>query len=85
MKSAKASVDLLDNVKSGIVLKCFGYAYAFRRLMVFEQGCNDAGQGQGAAVEGVDELHVAVFVFEAQLQTVGLEGLEVGDRADFQC
>ena len=52
--------------------------------MVLQQGGDDARQGQGAAVEGVDEFGLAVGVAEAALQAVGLVGLEVGHARDLQ-
>ena len=77
-------VMLRNDVKAGVFLEGLRDVDALRCLMVFEQCGHDARQGEGAAVEGVHELDVAVFVLEAKFQSVGLEGLEVGDRADFE-
>ena len=65
-KKAKAvMIKLRDDVKAGVFLEGFRDVNALGGLMVFEQGGHDSGQGQGAAVEGVHELDVAVLVLEA--------------------
>ena len=50
-------------------------------LVVLEQRRHDSRQSQGRSVEGVDELVLAVFVFEPAFQAVGLERLKVGHRS----
>ena len=65
--TATNSMGLRDNFKAGVFLEGFRDMDAFRGLVIFEQGGHDSGQGEGAAVEGVDELDVAVFVFETEL------------------
>lgn len=78
-KSRKAiAVKLRNNLKACVFLEGFRDANALWGLMVFEQCGHDSGQGEGAAVEGVHELDVAVLVLVAELQAVGLEGLKVG-------
>ena len=54
------------------------------RLVVFQQRGHDARQGQGRAVERVQQLGFAAFNFVAALEAVGLEGLEVGHRRHLQ-
>ena len=44
---------LRNDLKAGVFLEGFRDADAFRGLMVFEESGDDAGQGQGTAVEGV--------------------------------
>ena len=70
---------LRNDVKASVFLEGFRDVDAFGGLMVFEQCGHDSWQSQGAAVEGMDKLDVAVLVLETELEAVGLEGLEVGD------
>ena len=81
---ALSSYLLVNFIKAEVRAQTLGHDDAVGRLVVLQQGGHDARQGQGRAVEGVAELHLAVLVLEAQLHAVGLEGLEVGDRADLE-
>ena len=65
--TATNSMGLRDNFKAGVFLEGFRDADAFRGLMVFEECGHDAGQGEGASIKCVNELDVAVLVFETEL------------------
>ena len=65
--------------------KCFGYADAFLCLVVLQDGCHDAGQGEGRAIEGVAEFRLACCcATDTALQTVCLISVEVRDGADLE-
>ena len=76
---------LFYHVRAHEGLQHFGQADAFGALIVFQQGCHDAWEREGTAIQGVayGGLFVAL-VFETQFQAVCLEFFEVGNRADFQ-
>ena len=76
--------NLFDNIKTRIGNQRFGNADAFGGLEVFEQGGDDARQGQRRAVERVRQLGFLVGVLVAELETVGLERLEVRDGGNLQ-
>ena len=75
---------LINLVESGVRPEDVRDYYAFRRLVVLKEGRHHARQGERASVEGVGQLRLAVIVAVAQVQTVGLVGLEVGHGGDFQ-
>lgn len=54
-----------DHIEAGVFLESFRDADAFGSLVVFEKCCDDARQCEGATVEGMHQLDVAVFVLEA--------------------
>ncbi len=73
---------LFDPLKASVGNQRGGYTNAIRGLMVLQQGGDDAGQGQGAAVQGVGQNRFTVLSFDATLQAIGLEGLKVGGGTD---
>src|SRR5699024_10257830 len=64
-------------VESGEGYERRGDADAVRCLVVFEQCGHDARQGERTAVERVGEAYLPLGVAVAELQPVGLEGLEI--------
>ena len=52
-------------------------------LVVFKDGHQGTTDCKSRAVEGVNELVLALSIFEPRLKSSGLEGFAVGDRADF--
>ena len=71
---------LVDNLETGVGHKGLGDTDAFGRLVVLQECCNDARQGEGRAVQGVAELGLlGLGIAETALQTVGLIGIEVAD------
>ena len=68
---------LFYSVKSGVGPQDFGNDDLPVFLAVFQKSGYHAGQGQGAAVEGVAELGFAIRIFEAAFEAVCLVGLEV--------
>ena len=73
-----------DFVEAHVGLETLRHEDAVGSLVVFEEGGDDTRKGEGAAVEGVGQTHFAVGVFEAEFHAIGLEGLEIGDGADFE-
>src|SRR5690606_5723838 len=74
----------VDDIKPGIRNKSRRNANAIGALVVFEQGSDDARQCQRAAIEGMKQLRLPLSVFEAQLESIRLERLEVAHRAHFK-
>ena len=75
---------LVNDVETRVGNKCLRNADAFGCLVVFEDGSNDARQGEGGTVEGVAELHFLFCVAVAALEAVGLVSVEVADRGNFK-
>ena len=55
---------LVDLVKAEVGTQALGHDDAVGGLVVFQKGGHDAGQGEGAAVEGVRKFGLAIGVFE---------------------
>ena len=70
---------LVNDVESGIRTENLGNNYSLLCLVILKQGGNYARQSQGTAVESVAESGLASLVLVAQVQTVGLEAVEVGN------
>ena len=70
---------LIDNVKSRVSLQGCGNADALGRLVILEQGGDNARQSQCRAVQGVAQVRLLVIATIAALEAVGLIGLEVGN------
>ena len=69
-----------DVVEAGVFAQYLGDYDAVGLLIVFEDGCNDAGQCKSRTVEGVAETGLLVAVLaETELEPVGLEGFKVGN------
>ena len=52
-------MSLVNHLASHVGNEHLGNTDAFGRLVVLEDGCDDAGQGEGGAVEGVAEFCLA--------------------------
>ena len=76
--------NLFDNIKTRIGNQRLGDADAVGGLEILQQGGHDTRQRQRRAVERMCQLCFLVGVTVTELQAVGLERLEVGDRGDFQ-
>ena len=72
-------LSLINNVESGIRPEDLRNDYLSVLLTVLEQGGHHAREGERTAVKSVAELGLAIGVLVAELQAVGLIGLEVGD------
>ena len=69
---------LINNIKSKIRSQALGHDDAVGRLVVLQQGGDDARQGKGRAVQRVAELGLlGCCVAVAALQAVSLIGVEV--------
>ena len=75
---------LINHFKSRVRNQCFRDADAFRRLIVLQQGGDDARQGQCRTVQRMAEFGFLVLCAVTAFQAVGLVGIEVGDGANFQ-
>lgn len=75
----------VDHVKSAVGNQCFRNPDTLRSLMVFQQGCYDAGQCQCRSVQCVAKFG---FLFSATICGILIDWLgkiiEVRYRADFQ-
>jgi hypothetical protein len=70
---------LVYTVKAGIRTEAGGDFDVAVFLVVLEEGGDYTRKCEGAAVEGVCELHLAVLVLVTEVEAVGLIALEVGD------
>ena len=77
-------VFLFDDVETEVGTQAFGHNDAFGSLVVLQKGGHYSWQGEGTAVEGVGQFHLAVGVFETQFHAVCLECLEIGYRTDLE-
>ena len=71
-------VSLVNHFKTCIWNKGTWNTYTLFCLIVLQECCYNAGQGQSGAVQGVAELGLLGFaIAKTALQTVGLIGVEV--------
>ena len=71
--------NLINLVESRIRTKDFRNDYAIFGLVVLQEGGDDTRESEGTTVQRVAELGLAIGVTVAQMEPVGLEGLEVGN------
>ena len=76
--------NLIDYVEFSIRHQNLWNPNSFFALIILQDCCYNSRQGQRAAIEGMKQLSLAIFVFVAQLQPVALEGLEIADGAYLQ-
>ena len=75
---------LVDDVEASVLLQHLGNAYALWGLVVLEQRSHDAWQSQCRTVEGVAQMSLLVVATIAALESVGLIGLEIGNRTNLE-
>src|SRR5690606_21160654 len=75
---------LVDHIKTTIGNQHFGNLDTVFGLVIFQDARQDPGQCQRATVQGVCQLTLPGLVLVAELEAIGLEGLEIGNGTDLQ-
>ena len=74
----------MDILKASVRHESLWNAYALFCLVIFQNGCHDAWEGESRTVECVTELHLLVSIAVATLESIGLISVKVGNRRHLQ-